>query len=414
MRYLTIFFLFVCATAFSGTVESIEFTGLTRTKEDYLRKIITLEEKGEFSFEALDKDVFLLRNLNLFFEVIGSADSLPGDKYKVNFAIKEATYIYPIFSIGGFDDQLKIQAGANHINFLGKAQSFGALYQYYDRHSFSVFHTARRHANNRTGHEFALSKYSTIEPLYFQDTVSSFDFNNYSVSIGGYYWLGQYLNVNLGGMYMYEDYRQRDNAFPYNGRLNFHKHQLRTSLNFNKVEYLYERQEGYAGRAYGEWINTYETNDNPSFLKTVFEGRSYRLIGERGNWASRVRFGLSTNNFSPFAPFVLDGFINVRGIGNRTERGTAELIVNTEYRHTFWVHKWFTIQGALFADYGSLRPAGGKIVDLFPMSENNLFTGGGIRFHLNVLYRTSLRLDYSVSPFNPSSHGFTFGFGQFF
>ena len=114
MRYLTIFFFFTNTIAFSGTVESIEFTGLTRTKEDYLRKIITLEEKSEFSHEALDKDVFLLRNLNLFFEVIGSADSLPEDKYKVNFAIKEATYVYPIFSIGGFDDQLSF--GRHFVN----------------------------------------------------------------------------------------------------------------------------------------------------------------------------------------------------------------------------------------------------------------------------------------------------------
>lgn len=417
----TIFLFFLSQESYSQLIDSISFTGLTITKEDYLRDIISSKENSEFQEEIFEDDLFLLRNLNLFFEVDGEIKTTDSISYNLVFRIREANYLYPIVSVSGFKDQLKLQVGANHINFLGRAQSIGALYQYYDRHSFSVFHTAKRHSNRLTGHDFALAKYSTIEPLYFSDsivgdTVSSFSFDNYSVSAGAHYWLGRYTNVGLGAAYMYEDYQQRDDAFDYFGKSNFsfHKHQFRTHIESNKVEHLFERQDGWKARAYGEWIHTYTDGSAPSFLKLQLSGSYYRLVGKRGNLASSVRFGTSTNAESPFAPFVLDGFLNVRGIGNRVERGTAELIVNTEYRHTLLVHKIVTLQGATFFDYGALRTAGKSFTTFFDGDQPNLFLGAGLRFNLNILYKTCIRIDYSVNPFDPSIQGVTFGFGQFF
>lgn len=405
---------------YSQQINSISFSGLTITKEDYLRDIISSKVDGEFDSSTFEDDIFLLRNLNLFFEVEGIAETSDSLSYNLTFKIREANYLYPIISISGFQDQLKLQLGANHINFLGRAQSFGALYQFYDRHSFSVFHTARRHSNRKTGHELAVAKYSTIEPLYFNnaaggDTVSDFNFDNYSVSAGGHYWLGRYTNAGLGAAYFYEDYVQRDDAFDLFGmkRFNFHKHQLRTHVETNRVEHLFERQSGWKARAYGEWIKTY-SDGAPSFLKLQLSGTYYQLIGERGNLAGSARLGTASNAQSPFAPFVLDGFLNVRGIGNRVERGTAEIVVNGEYRHSVWIHKYVTLQSAAFFDYGALREAGQSFNTLFDDEHPNLFLGAGLRFNLNILYKTCIRVDYSINPFDTSQHGFTFGFGQFF
>lgn len=409
-------------SSYASTVGNITFEGLTLTKESYLRKLISIHEGDTFEQKHLDDDLFLLRNLNLFFSADGEVQEIDSSQVRIVFIIREANYLYPIFSVSGFKDQLKIQAGANHINFLGKAQSFGAQYQFYDRHSFSIFHSATRHSNNRTGHVVALSKNSTIEPLYFPadptstiDTVSFFDFDNYSASIAGTYWLKRYLNLGLGGSFMYEEYHQRDNAFTNYDEMDFsfYKHQLHSSLNFSKIENLYERKQGTVGMIYGEWINTYSENA-PSFMKLLLECSWHKLIGERGNISSRAQFGLSTNNHSPFAPFVLDGFINVRGIGNRVERGTSSLVLNTEFRHTFWKHEYVTFQAAGFIDYGALRQPGDSFDDFFSRDEQHIYTGIGIRAHLNVFYKTCLRVDYSVNPTDVMQRGFTFGFGQFF
>jgi outer membrane protein insertion porin family len=193
----------------------------------------------------------------------------------------------------------------------------------------------------------------------------------------------------------------------------FFKHQLHSSLNFTKIENTFERKQGSTGMIYGEWIHTY-TEDAPSFMKLLLECSWHKLVGERGNLSSRAQFGLSTNNFSPFAPFVLDGLINVRGIGNRVERGTASLVLNTEYRHTFWKHDYVTVQAAGFVDYGTLRTPGDDFEDFLTRDEQNIFTGIGIRAHLNVFYKISLRIDYSINPTDITQRGFTFGFGQFF
>lgn len=102
-----------------------------------------------------------------------------------------------------------------------------------------------------------------------------------------------------------------------------------------------------------------------SFVKFTSDFTSYKNIWKRGNLAFHHKFGIATNNFSPFSPFVIDGFLNIRGVGNRIERGTAEHIINLEYRHTLFNKKYFTLQGIMFIDYGALRDAGQLIHQIF-------------------------------------------------
>ena len=415
-KAVVIFIIFI--TCFSGGthaayIDSVKFEGLTRTKEAYLRSLIICKEGLEVDSTILQRDVDLLKNLNLFFDVYGR---LEGNDSITNvvFEVREANYIYPVVWMSGFKDQLKLILGVNHINFLGRAQEVGFTYQYYDRHSFYLFWRANRHSNKRTGHEIALQKYSTIEPLYFQDTMSYFDFDNYSVLLGGHVWITRFLKAGLGGKYMYENYTQRDDAYLLPGKkFEFNKYQIHTGFTFNNVRATYERQHGFDASVYGEYIHT-QGYPEASFLKFVSKLTYYREFYKRGNIALRGQFSAATNNESPFSPFVLDGILNVRGIGNRVERGTAELIFNAEYRCTFWKLKWFSFQSTLFADYGTLREPGKQFDTFFDGDEVNLFLGGGLRFNLNVWYKTSLRVDYSFNPTNTKLHGITFGIGQFF
>jgi hypothetical protein len=260
-----------------------------------------------------------------------------------------------------------------------------------------------------------VTKYSTIEPLYFADTATNFNFDNYNVSLGGHFWLGKFTKVSLGGMYMYEDYQQLDTTVFDLGQFDFffHKYQIRTFFEHSKIDQNYERLNGFSDYAY---LETIQTIDYPgiSFIKFTNDITWFKEIGERGNFGVHNRFGISTNNDSPFSPFVLDGFLNVRGIGNRVSRGTAEFIINAEYRHTVWEHKWFYVQAAAITDFGTLRQAGAKLPDMFTYNSMNLFVGGGLRIHSRLFYKVIFRVDYSVNPINPNKHGLTFGVGQFF
>jgi len=413
-RYALIFFLLFSRLSLAQTVTSIQFEGLTHTKEDYLRRIIHTKEGNLFDSLLIDKDVLMLKNLNLFFDVSADCKTSIDSNMSITFYLKEAHYFYPIFSVSGFKGQIKLNIGFNHINFLGRAQNFGVMYQYYERHSFSIFHSQKRHSNRKTGHEASLSKYSTIEPLYQNDTLSRFNFDNYSLSLGGFYWLGQFLRVGIGSQAMYEKYEQLDTAFYLPKKtFYFRKYQLRTSLEYNDVQYSYEFQQGYFAKIFGEYIGT-ENYPDASFFKLTAQLSSYLRFGERGNLALNSRFGIATNNESPFSPFVIDGLINVRGAGNRVERGTAEWVVNAEYRHSVWVNKFFSLQPAIFIDFATLRKSGKSISTFFNEKNQYVYTGAGIRVNLRKWYHTSLRLDYSVNVTNSASHGFTFGIGQFF
>ena len=66
-------FIVASLTTYSQRVNSISFEGLTVTKESYLRDIISCKENARFDDKLFQDDIFLLRNLNLFFEVEGTA-----------------------------------------------------------------------------------------------------------------------------------------------------------------------------------------------------------------------------------------------------------------------------------------------------------------------------------------------------
>ncbi len=411
--------LFLCIvnsfTLKADVINSVNYEGLTKTKADFLNQLIKCKPGVEFDTITIKADEQILRNLNLFFSVMSNYvynDLQNG--YDITYIIKEAKYVYPILAIEGFNTQLKLQAGLNNLNWRGRRNTIGFVYQYYDRHSLSVYQKTPRHKNGKTGHEVSLSKYSTIEPLYFDNITSNFNFDNYSVSAVGKYWINSKINVDFGGMLMHEQYEQRDSILELPMQsFEFIKYQIKSSITYNYVNQHYEFFEGLKLRLYTETI---QTKDYPmaSFFKLNTQLKYFKRLNKKGNLGVNYKFGIASNNDSPFSPFVLDGFLNIRGIGNRVSRGTAENILNIEYRHTLLNRKYFTLQSVIFTDIGSLRQAGDKIKTMFNASEMNYFSGIGFRIHSKFFYKAIFRIDYSVNITNINHGGFSFGLGHFF
>lgn len=415
-KILTLCVVFLEFNANSSVISSVSFEGLTHTKEEFLFQLISCKEGEYYDSTMVKQDEQTLKNLNLFFSVSSKTnyDSI-SNQIDLTFMIKEAKYIYPIASIAGFRNQLKIQAGLNNINWRGRNQTIGFLYQYYDRHSFSAYQKTPRHKNSKVGHDISISKYSTIEPLYFKDTSSNFDFDNYSVSLTGKYWFNPKFNLDVGGMLMYENYLQLDNAeLDLPGKeFNFFKYQIKASLTYNSIDRHYEFLQGLKLNLYSESIQT-KNYPMASFFKLKTSINYYKKVKNKGNLALNHTLGIATNNPSPFSPFVLDGFLNIRGIGNRVSRGTAENIINIEYRYTLINKKYFLIQGVVFTDIGSLRQAGDKLESLFSPTAMNYYSGLGVRMHSKFFYKTIFRIDYAVNLQDINQGGISFGLGHFF
>lgn len=413
---LLFFSLLQCTVAQSQIIDSIFFEGLTKTSEAYLRELIDCKEGISFSDSARKEDEQLLNNLNLFFSV--ESTYLFNEKtggYFVYFQIVESTYVFPIIDISGFKSVFKLQLGINNINFKGEAKTIGLWYQYYDRHSFSAYHRVPRYKNQPFGHDLIISKYSTIEPLYFHGLKSSFNFDNYSIWINGIYWLKRNWNVQLGFTPIFEHYLQLD-TFDLNlpsTNFSFWKYRINSSLNFKKIDYIFERVKGVKSSLYLESIQTHGMPEASFFMAKISTAYHY-LIKKKGNLSWRHEIGISTNNDSPFSPFVLDGFINLRGIGNRVARGTGIHFINLEYRHTVLTNKYLFLQGVSFLDAGSIRTPGSSWTTLFDPSTARTFAGIGLRFHSKKIYKTIFRLDYGIEISTEFTGGFSFGINQFF
>ncbi|MDX1350341.1 MAG: POTRA domain-containing protein [Putridiphycobacter sp.] len=416
-RGLLFLIIFLFSFSLSAqTIDTIKFEGLTKTSETYLRSLLLCKEGLLFNDSLLKEDEQTLHNLNLFFSVNSSSNyHQQTNTYRIIFNIIESTYIFPVIDISGFRDVLRIQLGVNNINFKGEQKTVGVWYQYYDRHSFSAYYRVPKYLELPFGHDIVISKYSTVEPLYFENKTARFNFDNYSIWLNGIYWINKYWNVQTGFTPIYEIYEQLDSAdlnLPAK-QFTFWKYRVNSSINFTKQNYRYERLTGVTTGVYLESIQTHDMPE-ASFFMTKLTTRYHYLIGRSGNLAWRHQLGFSTNNFSPFSPFVLDGFINLRGVGNRVMRGTGIHFINLEYRHTFIKNNWLTMQGVSFIDAGAIREAGQSWQRLFDINDTKTYAGLGIRLHSNKVYKTILRIDYGIRVNTDFNGGLSFGIGQFF
>jgi len=162
-------------------------------------------------------------------------------------------------------------------------------------------------------------------------------------------------------------------------------------------------------------MKVYSFKDKDVFNILINDTKYFKRVGKKGNFATRLRLGLSTNSESPFSPFVLDNNINIRGVGNRVDRGTAAVILNTEYRQTVFDKGKFASQLVGFTDAGSWRNPGGTLNDITSSENIQHFAGLGTRLIYKKAFNTSLRIDYSWNLKGPSQQeGFVIGFGQYF
>ena len=371
-----------------------------------------------YSEELIEIDVQTLRNLQLFASVDSEVVSEGGEALVV-FKVQERVTRIPITKFGGITDNFWLQIGINDYNFLGRGGYFGGYYQYYDRHSFKLFHQIPQLFSQQWGLSYVLGRQSTREPAYFQDGNSEFDVDRWEFM--GLLRFEMYRNLTrheillleFGGGYLNETYNQRPGAsFVYEGETHFDKYFLTAHLVYQKLNYFYHYVSGVAPGLLLQRVQTVGFDD--TFLKLLAEFRGYHRLGRRGNLAVRVRAGISSNEDSPFVPFVLDSYLNVRGSGNRVARGTSEFTFNVEHRQTLIDRRKWAVQWVAFVDNSAWRPAGTPLMEMFKPENTVSFGGGGLRLHIQRVYNFTLRVDYGVSLTDPGERGLVLGVGQYF
>ena len=79
------------------------------------------------------------------------------------------------------------------------------------------------------------------------------------------------------------------------------------------MQYDYYLVEGFKSNLIVQGVVT-ENNYNKLFLIAWNDFLYFKNLGNKLNFASRIRLGFSDNSKSPFSPFAVDNNLNIRGV----------------------------------------------------------------------------------------------------
>lgn len=419
MKYILLVFLFFTVFQMqSQTVKNITFKGNKKTKSETLKKLIILKEGDRLDSLIIADDAVLLSRLPAFNKVDVKVDESLDGNYHVVFKVEETNTVIPEINFWtAANQQFTYQLGIKEFNFLGENKQIGGFYRNNGFHSFSLNYKDPLLFGNQTGASLTFQSLTSLEPLYFDNGNSAdYEFTNTSIEALVFKKLTVAHKVELGVVAFKEKYKY-NSGFTSNDiprKLEQDKLLFKLNLSYNRLLYEYQYVDGFRSTLSLQHVTPIE-KDQDKFSIALNDYYYYKRIKKRGNLATRLRFGIATNNPTPFAPFAVDNNLNIRGVGNIIDRGTAVAVLNVEYRHTLIDKKWFALQTNTFVDAGSWRTAGGDLKEVFEGKEARLHPGLGLRFIHKKVYNAVFRIDYGWSVLNDEKvEGVVFGVGQYF
>ncbi len=398
-------------------VASIDFEGLKKTQVEYFQTFVEIETGKELQEKQLKRDLQQLINLIPVTQAQYRLDTV-GKEIYITFVIEESITLFPIASFGGIQGNFWYQLGFTDANLLGQGMLLNVYYMNNDRRdNFNVYFRSPALRGSPWGYTAGFTRFASVEPLYFDnDQTVFYNYTNTNISSTAIYRLGLDQYLEFGGTFFVEDYekqrRHLGEMTPGPERLEEPKILTKFFHSYRRLTYHFYYIWGFYNLA--NFQTVYNFRDQSWFHIFLNDTRYYRRLGSKGNIATRLRLGLSTNNNSPFAPFVLDSYVNIRGVGNRVDRGTGAVVLNLEYRHTLLDMNSVAVQMVVFSDVGTWRNPGGDFSDLVDRDNLRHFVGGGVRLIYKKAFNAILRIDYGVDLYNTQQRGAVIGIGQYF
>ena len=418
MNRLIFFFILVTSHMFSQdyNVTDLKIQGNKRLKASFIKSISSIKSGSILDSLIIEEDILRLKRLpsvsHAYYQVFPSDEN----QYNVFYNIEENFTLIPSANIYTTNnDEFAFRLGLYEFNLLGRNITFGGFYQKDIYRSYAINFRAPYLFTNKLGLAINHQNLTTQEPVFFDNTSSNYKYNNKSLEVLGLYEFNFSNRLELGLNYFVEDYQYKFGATNSNvpQELNVHKWLLKGIYEYNELDYFYQYVSGFKSQFNFQYVTS--TNDMlPDFFIGWNDFFFYERVGKKGNWANRLRFGLSTNAETPFAPFSVDNNLNIRGVGNTIDRGTGVIVLNTEYRHTLIEKGWFVLQANAFVDSGTWRNPGGDFTDFSKMDNVKIYPGLGLRFIHKKIYNAIFRIDYGYGITKNSTKGFVFGIGQYF
>ena len=402
----------MCAGLFAQqSVTVVAFTGLTKTNESFLRQYLTTKVGHAYDSIHLVHDRQRLLNLGILGQVETDVRRDTDNNVAIFFECREMINTLPVFALGKTDDTFWSKAGIQSLSLTGRGDKLFAYYQYYDRHSFYLNYATDRIGNSQWGTTTSLIKWATVEPLNSENGISNYNYTNYTGYASAVRFLTFRETLDFGvGIFNERFEAQQAQVSELDEIVQGNKLLSKLFFKSNHLDYHTFYVNGIYNQLNIEFIHSLDEVRN--FITVFNDFKFFRQVGKRFNWANRLRTGIATNDDNPFAPFVLDSYLNIRGVGNRVDRGTGSVVVNTELRYTLFDRKILAAQGVGFFDFGSWRKPGGGFSDFAKTENMRAFLGVGLRLIYKRAFDTMLRIDYGYD--YSKNAGLVIGIGQYF
>ena len=420
MKWGVYFFIFFSTVGFSlyaqtNHLSEIHFKGLKNTKSAFITQFLETKKGEALDSVQIQSDIIRLKRLpsisNVTYEVI----TFSNDQHNITFNFEENFTLIPVFNYWTTITTIAYKIGGYEYNLFGKNITLGGFYQFNGQNTFGLNFSAPYLFSKKWGLDFNFLNWKSEEPLYVGDQSANYVYQNNSYELLGSYELNFKNKLQLGLSLFNEHYKATKDVTSLDlpNDVETNKQLIKLIYTHQNLDYYYFYIKGFKSVFNGQFV-TANNNAQNNFLIAWNDFLYYKRVGARGNWANRLRLGLSTNNESPFAPFSLDNNINLRGVGNAVDRGTGSIVFNTEFRYTLVDKKNMALQSNGFIDVGSWRTPG-KSLGTFSNSENiQVYSGVGIRMIHKKIANINFRIDYGYGLTKNANRGFVFGIGQYF
>lgn len=418
-KLLLLFLILFSVTGFSQELKiaDISFVGAKKTKVSFLKSIVTIEKGMATDSTAILIAVNQLKKLpsiaNATFQLMQNTVDA---SYNLVFTVEENFTIIPFANLySSSNDDFAFRVGLQEFNLTGRNIVLGGFYQKDIFNSYGVLLRAPYLFNAKTGLAVSYNNLKTEEPIFFDGSSADYKYHNSSIEVLGLYQFNQNHSIDLGLNFFTEKYNYirgaTNEAVPQ--ALDVNKFSYKAIYKYSNIQYHYQYLDGFKSSLNFQYVHS-STKELDNFLVAFNDFVYYKRVGERGNWANRLRLGLASNDDTPFAPFSVDNNINIRGVGNIIDRGTGSVVLNTEYRYTLVDKSWFVLQGNTFIDAGTWRNPGGEFQDFLEPDNIRVYPGVGLRFMHKKIFNAIFRIDYGYGVTKNASKGLVFGIGQYF
>ncbi len=414
--FFMIFLTLSLAHSQESIVGNIDIRGAKRTEVAFLESLIKVRLGAAIDSTILREDIERLKRLPSVSDGDFQVSSSEDGKSEVVYTIEENFTLIPYANLfSSSNDAFAFRVGLQEFNFLGRGITLGGFYQYDVYNSYGASIRAPYLFGPKVGLVFDYKDLTTLEPIFFDGVSADYRYRNTGFELLGMYEFNFRNRIAFGGSLFTEEYEYLTGATNEEvpQALKVKKHLLKFIYNFDNVKYYHRRLEGFRSSLNLQYVGSSDAN-LPKFLIGFNDFVYYRRMFAQGVWASRLRLGLASNIATPFAPFTVDNNINIRGVGNTIDRGTATIVFNTEYRHTLIDKGWFALEGNVFFDGGTWRNPGGGLDDLTNSQNIRIYPGVGLRFIHKRIFNAVFRIDYGYGITNDASRGLVFGIGQYF